>query len=86
MDNRLWFGLGQTSDTLHGEERDLCMQKLNNILDQMEEYMKPITPLFTYPETRYQRVISSEDSPGQASFLAPRDGQLSPAEADSRNS
>jgi hypothetical protein len=45
----------------------------------MEDYLKPITPQLTFPESRYQHVISSEGSRvrgGAAIFLAPGDGQL----------
>ncbi|KAK7804546.1 hypothetical protein U0070_002603 [Myodes glareolus] len=70
----LCFGLGQKLDTLNDEDRDPCVQRLNNILEYMEEYMKPIAPLFTFP-----------DFPGAASFLSPGDGQLSLAEAGARD-
>lgn len=65
MNNRLCFGLGQKLDTLNDEEQDPCVQRLNNILEYMEEYMKPIAPLFTFPDVRYQHVISSESSQEQ---------------------
>ncbi|XP_052617131.1 cilia- and flagella-associated protein 46 isoform X5 [Peromyscus californicus insignis] len=52
----------QKSDTLHDEERDLCMQRLNSILEHLEEYMKPITPLFTFPEARTQMPVAMADT------------------------
>lgn len=42
----------------------MCVQSLSSILEHMEEYLKPIIPLFTFPETRYQLVIFSESSQG----------------------
>lgn len=65
LDNRLWFGLEQKSDTLHDLEQDLSRERLNGILENMEDYMKPIAPLFTFPDFRYQHVISIESSQGQ---------------------
>lgn len=38
------------------------MQSLSSILEHMEEYLKPIIPQFTFPESRYLHVISSEGS------------------------
>lgn len=62
MDNRLCFGLTQKYSMLPVEEPSQCTQSLSSILEQTEDYLKPISPLFTFPENRYQHVTSSEDS------------------------
>ncbi|XP_021083734.1 cilia- and flagella-associated protein 46 isoform X2 [Mesocricetus auratus] len=51
----------QKSDTLHDTERDLCMQRLNSILEHMEEYMKPIEPLLIFPDVRTQMSTANTD-------------------------
>lgn len=64
LDNRLWFGLRQKFNIFPVEEPDSRTHSLSSILERTEEYLKPITSLFTFPDTRYQRVISSEGSRG----------------------
>lgn len=64
LDNRLWFGLRQKFNIFPVEEPDQCTHSLSSILEHTEEYLKPITPLFTFPDTRYERVIFSEGSQG----------------------
>ncbi|XP_038168284.1 cilia- and flagella-associated protein 46 [Arvicola amphibius] len=44
------------------QERDPCAQRLNNIVEYMEEYMKPIAPLFTFPDVRTQMAMAMADA------------------------
>uniref|UniRef100_A0A8C6QI67 Cilia and flagella associated protein 46 n=1 Tax=Nannospalax galili TaxID=1026970 RepID=A0A8C6QI67_NANGA len=43
------------------QERDLCMQRLTSVLEHMEECLKPITPLFTFPDARTQMLVTRND-------------------------
>lgn len=45
-------------------QQNLSIQSLSTILEHTEEYLKPITPLFTFPDTRYECVIPSEGCGG----------------------
>nr|XP_021493514.1 cilia- and flagella-associated protein 46 [Meriones unguiculatus] len=57
LDNVHWFRK-QTQT----QERDLCMQRLNSILEHMEEYLKPIAPVFDFPEARTQVSMTMADT------------------------
>ncbi|XP_031244561.1 cilia- and flagella-associated protein 46 isoform X3 [Mastomys coucha] len=52
----------QKYSTLLIEEQQMCVQSLSSILEHMEEYLKPITPLFTFPETRNQMLTAVGDA------------------------
>lgn len=71
LDNRLWFGLRQKYNIMPVEEPAPCIRNLSSILEHTEEYLKPITSLFTFPDNRYQCVISSEGPPGVRSSHLP---------------
>jgi hypothetical protein len=58
-------------ESLTGEERELYLQRLHSILELMEEYLKPIFPLLSNPEVRYQVALSSENLGGACPFLTP---------------
>ncbi|EDM11853.1 rCG48598 [Rattus norvegicus] len=43
-------------------QQDLSIQSLSTILEHTEEYLKPITPLFTFPDTRNQMPTAVSDA------------------------
>ncbi|XP_052029594.1 cilia- and flagella-associated protein 46 [Apodemus sylvaticus] len=44
------------------QESSPCPQSLSSILEHMEEYLKPIAPLFTFPDTRNQMPTAVGDA------------------------